>query len=259
MTGSKRGGIVLQNRDRHLLAELGTMRIIDREMTKVVAGFGSTTRANTRLLRLTRAGLLRRFFVGSIGAGRKAIYTLSPKGAELVSAAMEGINRGSGRLVVGDRFIDHQTGINEIYLSLKYRPNPDPAVHLRRWLTFRRPLSDAIKLTPDGYFEIQAGEQIRGMFLEIDLGTEALALWQQKTAYYLQLAISGEFQKIFHRPQFRVLVVAASDRRIQHLRATIARQTEKIFWFTTFHSIHCHGPFAPIWLRPVGDQPLALL
>src|SRR5439155_19056228 len=98
MTGNRRKGIVLQDRDRHLLSELGVMRLIDREMTKLVARFGSTTQVNTRLLELTRAGLLRRFFVGSIGSGRKAVYTLSPKGADLISAKFGGINRASGRL-----------------------------------------------------------------------------------------------------------------------------------------------------------------
>src|SRR3989442_15252249 len=106
MTGNRRTGIVLQDRDRHLLSELSVMRIIDREMTKLVAGFGSTTQVNTRLLELTRAGLLRRFFVGSIASGRKAIYTLSPKGADLVTAKLGGIHRPAGRLIVGDRFIE---------------------------------------------------------------------------------------------------------------------------------------------------------
>ena len=43
MTGNsrKRRGVVLQDRDRRLLSELAVMRIIDREMTKLVAGFGS--------------------------------------------------------------------------------------------------------------------------------------------------------------------------------------------------------------------------
>ena len=50
MTGTKRPGFVLQDRDRHLLSELAVMRIADREAAKVVAGFTSTTRANTRLL-----------------------------------------------------------------------------------------------------------------------------------------------------------------------------------------------------------------
>ena len=38
------------------------MRVIDREQAKCIAGFGSTTRVNIRLLALTRAGLLRRFY-----------------------------------------------------------------------------------------------------------------------------------------------------------------------------------------------------
>src|ERR1039458_886835 len=65
MTGNNGRGIVLQARDWQLLQELAVMRVVDREQAKIVAGFGSTTRANVRLLALTRAGLLRRFFLGS--------------------------------------------------------------------------------------------------------------------------------------------------------------------------------------------------
>ena len=79
MTGNRRTGVVLQDRDRHLLSEVGLMRIIDRETAKLVAGFGSTTRANTRLRMLTRAGLLRRFFIGTISSGRKAASLSLPK------------------------------------------------------------------------------------------------------------------------------------------------------------------------------------
>src|SRR6266487_1550579 len=71
MTGNdKKRGLVVQPRDRKLLEELAVMRVVDREQAKIVAGFGSTTRANTRLLALTRAGLLRRFFLSS----RKSLY-----------------------------------------------------------------------------------------------------------------------------------------------------------------------------------------
>lgn len=259
MTGSKQGGMVLQDRDRHLLSELGTMRVIDRETAKQVASFGSTTRANTRLLQLVRAGLLRRFFVGSVGAGRKSVYTLSAKGGELASARLPGVKRASGRLIVGDRFIEHQFGVNQIYLALKYAPTPCPDFRLLRWRAFRQPLSEAIKLTPDGYFEVEAGKIVRPMFLEVDLGTEALKVWQQKTSLYIQLAVAGQFQKLFRQPQFRVLVIAASERRLKHLREAIAKQTDKIFWFTTFESINARGLFSPIWLRPKGDQLAALL
>jgi hypothetical protein len=259
MTGSKRSGLVVQERDRKLLSELAVMRVIDRETTKLVAGFISTRRANARLLQLTRTGMLRRFFVGSIAHGRKAVYTLSPKGGELVAAKLGGISRPAGRLVIGDAFVEHQTGINEIYVAVKHRPAPQAGISLRRWVTFRQSISESVKLTPDGYFEIFAGDSIRAMFLEVDLGTEALKVWQQKTASYLQLAVSGEFTRRFGPPQFRVLVAASSEKRLANIRATVAKSTDKIFWFTTFETIHRDGFWSPVWLRPTGGQRLSLL
>ncbi len=259
MTGSKRTGIVLQDRDRYLLSELAVMRIIDREMAQVVGGFGSIRRTNSRLLQLTKAGLLRHFFVGSIAHGRKAVYTLSPKGTELVNAKLGGIHRASGRLVVGDVFVEHQTGINEIYLSSKYRPLPGSNINLRRWIPFRHPISDAIKVTPDAYIELEIGGTVRAMFLEVDRGTEALKVWQQKTAYYLQLAVSGEFAQRFRQQQFRVLVVASSDKRLINIRTTVAKSTDKIFWFTTFENINRDDLWSSVWLRPAGDQRYSLL
>ncbi len=259
MTGTKRTGIVLQSRDLRLLSELAVMRIIDREMAKIVAGFGSTTTANTRLLELKRSGFLRQFFIGSIAHGRKAVYTLSAKGTDVVNAKLGGIHRASGRLVVGDLFVEHQTGINEIYLSFKYRPIPDSTVHLRRWIPFRHPISEAIKLTPDAYIEMETTKTVPAMFLEVDRGTEALKVWQQKTAYYLQLAVSGEFAQRFRQQQFRVLVVANSDRRLMNIRAAVAKSTDKIFWFTTLENINRDGLWSSVWLRPAGDQRHSLL
>lgn len=258
MAGSKPNAVVLQERDRHLLAELGVMRIMDRETAKVVAGFGSTRRANARLLQLTRGGLLRRFFVGSIAHGRKAVYTLSPKGADLVQATLGGLKRPSERLVVGDMFVAHQSGINEIYLAIKYRPS-SASIRLIRWLSFRQPISESIKLAPDGYCEIAPGQNLLPMFVEVDRGTEALGVWAEKVAYYLQLAVSGEFHKRFRQPRFRVLVVVNSERRLANIRATIAKATDKIFWLTTFNSIHREGFWSPIWLRPTGDQRRSLI
>jgi hypothetical protein len=259
MTGNKRRGLVIQDRDRQLLAELSVMRIMDRDAARIIGRFHTVRRANRRLLLLTRAGLLRRFFVGSVAHGRKAVYTLSARGAALVSAKQGGIQRPSERLVVGDAFVEHQAGINAIYLALRYIPIPFTGVRLLRWHTFHQPISDQIKLTPDGYFEIAFLESIRAMFLEVDLGTEALSIWQQKVGSYLQLAVSGEFPKKFRQPKFRVLIVANSDRRLQNIRATVLKSTDKIFWFTTFENIHRDGLWSAVWLRPTGDQLHSLL
>src|SRR5713226_2937232 len=76
--GSKRGGFVVQERDKHLLRELSLMRVIDREQARIVAGFRSMMVTNRRLLLLTRAGLLKRFFIGTVAGGKKGLYSLSP-------------------------------------------------------------------------------------------------------------------------------------------------------------------------------------
>ena len=74
MSGNKHG-LILQPRDLQLLRELSVMRIADREQAKLAAGFTSTTRANTRLLALSRAGLLKRFLLGYSGA-KIALYSV---------------------------------------------------------------------------------------------------------------------------------------------------------------------------------------
>lgn len=243
MTGSKRPVIVLQDRDRCLLEELGTMRVVNREQAKIVAGFHSTTRVNTRLLALTRAGLLRRVFIGS----NEAAYMLS--GTPLQNA-------GTLPAIL---FARHQLAINSVYLIVKHQPIPLPCVRLLRWARLDEPISKTVPLIPDAYFELDASGILRALFLEVDLGTEALPVWRHKTQLYIQLALSGDFQKTFGRPQFRVLVVANTDRRLSNIRSMVAKVTDKIFRFTTLGSIHRDGFWVSIWLRPVGDQRSPLI
>lgn len=249
MSGRKTQGPVIQERDRHLLRELDKLRVIDREQAKVLAPFGSTTRANARLLRLTRAGLLRRIFVGTIAGGRKAVYTLSKNGAALIDSNRPGLTLRTGPSVAGNLYLEHQLQINEIYLLLKYRRLPVPLT-LRRWICFIEPLAPHIRLIPDGYFELSRAGTIFPMFLEVDMATETLATFRGKCEIYLNIAISGQFQKMLGQSQFRVLVVASSEERLENLRRTVRKVTSKIFWFSTFEPIHKQGFFTDIWQRP---------
>jgi hypothetical protein len=259
MTGSERRGIVIQDRDRHLLRELSIMRVIDRDQAKCVAPFGSTTRANVRLLALTRAGLLRRFFLGSARRAVKAIYSPSKKGADLTEVPYRGIRRKSDEILVADFFVTHQLSINEIYLIIKYRPIPFADVTFGRWVNFTEPVENATPLIPDGYAEIMMPARTIAAFLEIDLGHESLAVWKRKVQMYIQFATSGNFSRRFGQPQFRTLAVATSLRRIASLRMTTAAVTDKIFWFTTFELINRDGFWSPIWQRPTGDDRKALI
>jgi hypothetical protein len=259
MSGNKQKGFILQDRERHLLHELGVMRVIDRELAKWVCGFMSTTRANARLLALTLAGLLRRFFIGSEKGGKKALYTLTREGQRLGGAALPGLWRRRDAVLVADFFVTHQLFINQIYCLVKYREIPLPDVRFLRWVGFHEPIASGTSLIPDGYFELAQREKVTAAFLEVDLGTESRAVWRNKVQEYLRYAVGGSAAEQFGASQFRVLVVTNSEGRLSSLRSTTAMLTEKIFWLTTFDSIEREGFWSPIWLRPRDDRRRALL
>lgn len=258
MTGNDRRGTVLQERDLHVLREISLMRIIDREQAKTIGRFGSTTRVNARLLQLTRAGLLRRYFQGTIAGGAKALYSLSEKGAHYLGVPVSGPRRRSDEAVVGDFFIQHQLAINEVYCSVKY-PDGRNAELFNAWRSFPKNPMPGLHLIPDGYFELATPAGIVAAFLEVDLGHERPKVWREKVKHYLEIAASGSFEREFQQKRFRVLVVADSERRLDAIRSIVLAETQKIFWFTTFASIRTSGFFAAIWRRPVGDDLLPFL
>ena len=249
--------LILQPRDLHLLREIAEMRVLDREQAKIVVGFGSTTRANARLLALVRAGLLRRFFLGS-GGGRRALYALSEKGALFIGVPVRGPRRPQDALLVADYFVGHQLAVNGIYCSLKYGAIPIPQVTFHRWLSFSEPVVSGISLIPDGYVEFMTPSGIVACFLEVDLGHESQTIWKGKAQHYLQLAVSGKYREQFGQDRFRVLVIANSERRLHSIRKTVVEITEKIFWFATL-AFADTGFFTPVWYRPKEDKPTTLI
>jgi hypothetical protein len=242
-----------------LLREVSVMHVIDREQAKIVAGFGSTTRVNARLLALTRTGLLRRFFVGTVAGGAKALYTLSEKGAKLVGVPESGLRRRSDEAVVADFFVHHQLAINEVYCALKYDRRTPHGITFGRWLGFSKRPTVKLGLIPDGYVELQSPSGIVSAFLEVDLGHERLRVWKDKARNYLDLAVTGKFAEEFQQPRFRVLVVTDSERRLEAIREVALKATTKIFWFATFESIRRDGIFAPIWQKAKGGLLQSLI
>ena len=258
-SGNKRRGVVLQERDRGLLHELALMRIIDREQAKIIAGFGSTTRANARLLALARIGLLRRFFLGTTVGARKSLYALSRKGAELVAVPYRGPRLRNNETLVANSFVHHQLAINEIYCALKSSAALVPGVAFGRWITFYESLTPQLRLIPDGYFELETPKHILACFVEVDLGNEGMKVWKEKTKNYLRLAMSGDYELRFSQRRFRVLTIANSDRRLTWIRKVVRASTEKLFWFTTIEAVRSKGLFAPVWFRPNGEESQSLL
>jgi hypothetical protein len=258
MSGNDPRVVVLQDRDRKLLAELAEMRVIDRELAKAVAGFASTTRANARLLALTQTGYLKRRFVGTIKGGRKAVYWASKKGAA-AGAAGNGSLSSAAKRAYGELFLEHELRVSQVYVWVKHQTILKVGCQFVRWISFNRPLSKAAALIPDGYFELRQEAGIKAHFLEVDLGSEALRIWQKKIEGYLRLAVSGEFQRLFGQARFKVAVIADSERRSESIRKLSAKFTDKIFRFASFEIINREGFWSAVWQRPVGDQREALL
>jgi Replication-relaxation len=256
---NKKPSVVVQQRDRQLLGELSVMRVIDREQAKTVGGFGSVTRVNRRLLALVRAGLLKRFFIGTT-CWKKSLYALSPAGAHLVRAQRLGPRKRNDEIVTVSSSLSHQLGINEIYCALKYQSIPETKGKFVRWYAPGVPIDSQRSLIPDGYVEILVQDSnTLAAFIEYDLGHESLRIWKAKVRKYLRYAIAGEFEHSFRHPQFRVVVVTSSKSRCEALRKATASLTDKIFWFATMDSVREYGVWSHIWFRPQQGGPIYLL
>jgi hypothetical protein len=249
-----------QNRDLHLLAELGTtLRIMDRFQAMAVGGFRSTTRVNTRLGAYTKAGLTNRVFIATENGGKKALYFLSRKGALLAGVPHKPLKRTREEMLIADLFVEHQLAVNSIYIAVAHQSIPMAGVGHRIWQTTEEPISRSHPIIPDAYFEMDSLQGIQSMFLEVDMGTEVLKIWQKKTAAYIRFAMSGDFPARFHQSRFRVLVITRSEHRLESVRKTVSELTDKIFYFTTFELIKRDGFWSPIWRRPQADQWQSLL
>lgn len=256
MSGNKGRGMVIQARDEQLLREIAVMRIVDREHAKAIAGFGSTRRANARLLALHRDGLLRRFFQGTKAGGQKALYALSSKGARLIGAAHREFRFANDELLATNFFVSHQLAVNRIYCAIKTRSVFQPNVRFVRWVVFAKPVTPP--LIPDGYLEVAISEQIIGVFVEVDLGHEGPLVWKTKVQNYLRYAGSGRFEEQFHLPRFRVLVVANTEKRMDQIRGIVRGFTDKIFWLSNLEAIDRDGFWSAVWLRPADGTPTTL-
>jgi hypothetical protein len=259
MAGSRKSpGIVLQERDRRVLRELDTLRVIDREQARVIAPFGSVTRANTRLLELARAGLLARLPVGTVLGGHKLLYARTPGGAAVVGHAhRQPPWNARSPIVAGQPLLEHLLRTNELYLALRYGNPLFTGCELVEWRTFNLPLQPS-GVIPDAYCVLKVRDASRALFVEVDLATEPLRTWSQKADRYVALARSGEFQRQFAREQFGVVVIVPSDRRLQGVRRAIAGRTSKLFWITTFDGARADAIGSAVWWRPTGDAAVVL-
>ena len=168
----------------------------------------------------------------------------------MINMPRRGPRRPQDELLVADFFVLHQLAINDVYCNLRFGRKPISYVQFVNWVAFTEPITPDLRLIPDGYVEFSTSSGIDASFIEVDLGNEALSVWEEKAQHYLQLAKSGDFARRFKHSRFRVLVLVNSARRLRAIRAAVAPVTEKIFWFATLDEVKGEKFFGPEWLRP---------
>jgi hypothetical protein len=148
MTTVTNAATIVTSRDLDLFRALAVARVLDGEQLGVVGSFATIRRANRRLLKLVRAGLLRRWFVGASGGGQKALYGLSPQAATLIGETRPGLIRlKCDSLITYSEFLAHQRAVNAVFILARFQPLPS-GVACGRWTTFREPISRSIPLMP---------------------------------------------------------------------------------------------------------------
>lgn len=240
--------MVLTDRDRQVIADVSQFRVLTREQLSRLGHFRSKTRANAVLLRLVKFGYLSRRYQPAIAGTQRALYYLGPNGGTLARGT-DALERRRIR-AISDLFLAHQLLITDVHIGFRQAA----ACRVERWLTDEELRASDLGLVPDGHVEYVLAEKHFGAFLELDRGTETLGRFQAKVRAYVHLTTADRYRKAFGRTYFRVLVVAPSATRIEHLRQATAAITDRIFWFTTIERLTVEGPFAPIWLRPTGPE-----
>ena len=77
--------MVLQERDKKIIALCHDYRFLTQEQIRMLAGFGCRVRAGIRLRKLFDNGYLSRRFLPVLQGMAKILCFLGPKGAELIS------------------------------------------------------------------------------------------------------------------------------------------------------------------------------
>ena len=245
MRSGSKSAVILQARDHALSDALKLFRFLTVEQVCRLGAFRTQSRARARLAQLCAAGVVVRFYVGTIKGGRRAVFALPGElRSRYRSSDLASLDR--------ERFIIHYLAVNDICLGAI----GDAAV-AARVERIDRPIPTDSGVLPDGFIVTDMPRKL-GVFLEVDLGTESMTVWRQKAAKYLQLARSSYCSARFGPLSFRVAVVAEPEDRIEAIRRVISSETNSVFWLANTTTIKREGFWGAVWRRPLGDQLLSL-
>lgn len=235
MTGKPQIG--LTERDRDVIHEVSRFGAMTRDQLMRLRLFTSKTRANDRLQKLVRAGVLASRRQALMAGGPRLVYLPGPALAEAKATRLRYAH-------CSDLFLEHQLGLVDIRLAFEHH------TVVAHWRTDKELQLQGLGTVPDSYVECEIEGLAVCCFLEYDRGTETLGRVERKVDAYRQFALSGTFERTFGRRFFRLLIVTDADRRLETLSKTVARVTDKMVRLTTLPLLVAQGPARSIWRRP---------
>lgn len=258
--------LVLQERDKKIIALCHDYRFLTQEQIRLLAGFGSQVRAGIRLRKLFDNGYLSRRFLPVFQGRAKILYFPGPKGAEIISE-QSGIDplkikqKRKQLLEIRNFSLPHYLLINEFRLAFSLASKSNPEISLKSWKTQKEiPLSlEEKEFYPDAYFIYGYRSKLYSLFLEIDRSTETNKRFQGKAENYLKYGFDGYYRKQFGFQFFRVLIVCQSLARLKNLKKLIEQKTDKMFWLAVQGDISPEKILTRIWQRPAKDCLFSLL
>jgi hypothetical protein len=244
MTGS---GLGVTARDREILEQVQRFGVLTRDHLIALRLFSSKTRAKERLKRLVDAGYL--------AARPQSLPTGGPRLVYSTVRVIDGSDSRSRKRLqeASDLFLSHELGLVDVHIAF------DSWTTIRRFLLAKDLESLNLGLIPDAYAEYDIDDLTYCTFVEYDRGTETVSKFERKVRTYVEMARTGRFQQVFHRKFFRVCILTDTRGRLKSLATATARQTDKVFRFTTLSQLIHQGPLASIWWRPGAQSPESLM
>ncbi|MEZ4621180.1 MAG: replication-relaxation family protein [Caldilineaceae bacterium] len=252
-------------------------------------GNSKNSQMASNLKKLEEAGYIHRFSLPSSSSTARnmpLVATLTKKGAELISNS-QSIDIGKLHVLSPSdqpkaAYFEHLMDINEVRVTLELACEQQQCV--LKWLderTIRKhKLYDYVIVRgkqgkeektaniPDGFLTIKGKKGYLSFFLEVDRGTEPIAVIQQKAFVYVEYEKSTHYAKYFGAAgktggaaSLFVLLITSSAKRRENIVATLKHAfTSQPLLCAAYPELTPQTVLTePVWYAPHLSDPIDLL
>jgi predicted transcriptional regulator len=278
---NKKPGLYLQERDIKIIKLVYENRFLDSEQISLLtdSNHRSITRRLQKLFHWSFLDRPRSQIANYIFGGRKMIYALGDKGADILAERFEidrkKINWSKKNAEVKERHLNHTMMISNFRTCLTLALKDKKETKLKFWkreeemeeiknqveISDNKGFKKRVSILPDGFFCLEDKGDEMYFVLEADQSTMTNENFLKKMRAYWQWWKQGG-QRKWGIESFRVLTICKSEERKENLRKITKQADDKkigslMFWFTSEKNYNLQEPekiLKPIWQTPRDDK-----